>query len=105
MTKVDELLEEAMDILRNVDGDLLDDGRLKVTRIKQEDNGFLIANVRGANGYPVVAPHPEAQSMLVARPVYFDLLADGPRIIRALVDLVENRQNQPKSSKNDPESA
>jgi hypothetical protein len=103
MTKRDELLAEADAIVRGTDEDLLDNGELRVIEISEGING-KVATVRSVNGQSVVYPHPESATILVGKPVYFDLLAKGPRIIRELVDLVESSEITPKSAKNTPES-
>lgn len=105
-TKLEDLMIEADNILRGTDDDLLDNGELKITIVSENEfTGEKLATIRGASGLPVIYPHPEAQTILVSKQPYFDLLVKGPRIIRALVDIAENRENQAKSAKNPAESA
>lgn len=105
MTKLEELLAEADAIVRGADDDLLEDGNLKIIKVSYLPSGELVATVRGENGYPIIYPHPESASILVAKEVYFNLLVNGPRIIRALVDIAENRGIESKTAKNPGESA
>lgn len=91
----------AKSLLDGIGEDLQDDGTLKVVTVTVDHIGNQIAGVRGANGYPVIVPHPESQSLLYGKPAYFDLLANGPKIIADLVDLVENGA---KSARNEANS-
>lgn len=92
----ESVLNEVEDILRGVDSDLRD-GELLLTSITQDHEGRVIGKVTGQMGYPVVYPHPESESMLVAKPAYFQLLTRGPALLRELANMVEN---QPKSGLN-----
>jgi len=104
MTKRDELLDEAYDIIRGTDEFLLDDGELKLIEVSENLEGETIATIRGVSGFPPLFPHPESATILVGKKVWFDLLVKGPRIIRELYDLVQNGENTPKSTEKTPES-
>lgn len=93
-------VEEAQEILDRIDRDLLDSGEFRTLYISQ-DKEKSIGSIRGADGQPVIGPHPESASMLEGRQVYFDLIVNAPRILRELVDLAENRAKSVESLKNE----
>lgn len=91
----------AKSLLDGIGEDLQDDGTLKMVTVTVDHLGNQISGVRTVAGYPALAPHPESQSLLYGKPVYFDLLVNGPKIIADLVDLVENGA---KSARNEANS-
>lgn len=59
----------------------------EVTMPSEQD--AVIATIRGADRLPVLAPHPEAMSLLVGKRDIFDFIVDAPKVIRELLDELE----------------
>lgn len=80
----------------------------RVNEISLPGDEQEIATIRNNTGYPVIAPHPESASMMVAQREVFAFIEQGPEIIRQLIAEIEaetpdkpaNKRNQPESGEN-----
>lgn len=81
----EDIIAEATNLVNAVE-DILP---LKVNEITNPDQNPIIATVRKADGYPAIQPHPESVSMLTGDRAVFQLFVFAPRIIRELLDLLE----------------
>lgn len=61
-----------------------------------------IATLRDNDGYPLLSPHAESQSMLTAPPYVFAFYEKAPAVIQALIDVVESYEanNKPQTEGN-----
>lgn len=87
-------LEAAKDLLAKIEEDL----PLAVNEVTLPEDTTVIATIRGKSGYPVLAPHPEAISLLTGERRVFEYFALSPKVLADLIDLVE-RNNTASTSK------
>lgn len=64
---------------------IADAAPLKVNEITNPDQELVIATIRKSDGYPFLAPHPEAQSMLTGARPYFEYVQQASGIIEELL--------------------
>lgn len=77
----------------------------RVNEISLPSDPQEIATIRNNTGYPVIAPHPESLSMMVAQREVFAFIEQGPDIIRQLIAEIEgDKADKPANKRNQPES-
>lgn len=59
----------------------------EVTMPSEQD--AVIATIRGADRLPILAPHPEAMSLLVGNRDVFEFIVYAPKVIRELLEELE----------------
>ena len=94
-----EAVEAAKSLLRPIE-DILP---FHVNEMTLPEDDPVIATIRNQAGYPVLAPHPEAMSMLTGKRDVFKFFVIGPKVIRDLIAEIEDLQ-QASGEKKVPDS-
>lgn len=68
----------------------LPEGPWKVNSITNPNQDPQIATLRGADGYPVLAVHPESMSMMVGKPATFAFFEKAPDLVERLANALES---------------
>lgn len=87
MEEEKDIRSEARELLTKIE-DLLP---FKVNEVTSPEDLTVIATIRNAAGYPVLAPHPESISLLTGDRSVFEFVVFAPRIIRGLLDELEGQ--------------
>lgn len=80
----EDVVDEAKRILAGVEDFL----PIKINEVTNPDQDPVLATLRGQDGYPVLAPHPESISILSGKRAIFELFVFSPRLIRGLLDRI-----------------
>lgn len=88
------VIEQAQELLDGIEESL----PFKVNEVTNPDAEEVLATIRGADGYPVIKPHPESMSILVAPRGVFEFIEKAPKTIQGLLDLIE-KNNAPKTNR------
>lgn len=65
---------------------------LYVNEVTNPDDPTVVARINKADGYPVLAPHPESFAMLTGQREFVEFFVFAPRLIRGLLDEIESRK-------------